>query len=100
MDARPTPLDRRRSARAAAERRSGLEQRGGQRATIAVAAAELQDVASFDLGFRGSTTELSYRLQIALQVFAPRSAASPMTHRVSCLELTQHALTGIPAKLT
>ena len=26
-------------------------------------------------------TELSYRLQIALQVFAPRSAASPMSHR-------------------
>jgi len=56
MDARPTPLDRRRSARAAAERRSGLEQRGGQRAPrIALAAAELQDVVSFYLGFRGST---------------------------------------------
>jgi hypothetical protein len=82
MDARPTPLDRRRSARAAAERRSGLEQRGGQRASrIAVAAAELQGVVSFHLGFRGSPTELSYRLQIALQVLAPRSAASPMSHR-------------------
>ena len=47
---------RRRSARAAAERRSGLEQRGGQRAPrIALAAAELQDVVSFYLGFRGST---------------------------------------------
>ena len=45
-----------RSARAAAERRSGLEQRGGQRAPrIALAAAELQDVVSFYLGFRGST---------------------------------------------
>ena len=33
------------------------------------------------LGFRGSPTELSYRLQIALQVLAPRSAASPMSHR-------------------
>jgi hypothetical protein len=51
MDARPTPLDRRRSARAAAERRSGLEQRGGQRASrIAVAAAELQGVVTFHLG--------------------------------------------------
>ena len=74
MDARPTPLDRRRSARAAAERRAlGSSSAASARPTIhkanAVTAAELQDVVSFYLGFRGSTYVIKGQLASDGQAF-------------------------------
>jgi hypothetical protein len=85
--------------------RAARRQRPDDSQSNAVTAAELQDVVSFYLGFRGSTYVIKgqagirwtgfclreFLQQVALQILRT-SKRTHVTPPMSCLELTQHAL--------